>query len=175
MLTANQEVEDSIVSFLQSQERVKLLEGSVKETEEALRLLRISFEEGEISFTGIYVVQGQLVSLKDQLAQSKGDVVTSLIGIYKALGGGWEVRCAPQPTYDQWWLGQSGSRSPSLDAKMTRPTDTDVEKSDGEEAFVPPLPAPPVPDQESVPEQDVVPNQVPAKERGPEPADQVEE
>jgi NodT family efflux transporter outer membrane factor (OMF) lipoprotein len=93
VLTANQEVEDAMVGFLRSQQRVRFLESSVAETEEALRLLTISFEDGAISFTGVFVMQQQLVVRQDQLATARGDVVTSLIEMYKALGGGWEIRC----------------------------------------------------------------------------------
>jgi NodT family efflux transporter outer membrane factor (OMF) lipoprotein len=93
VLTANQEVEDALVAFLRNQQRVKNLESSVEETKEALRLLTISFEDGAISFTGVFVMQGELAAVQDQLAQTRGDVVTSLIAVYKALGGGWEIRC----------------------------------------------------------------------------------
>ena len=138
-----------------------MLEGSIKETEEALRLLRISFEEGEISFTGIYVVQGQLVSLKDELAQSKGDVVTSLIGIYKALGGGWEVRCAPHPTYDEWWLEQSAAQSLNQYPGVGGSSEADREGTDDGDSFVPPLPAPPALGLDAAPEQGGDSEQVP--------------
>lgn len=93
VLTANQEVEDAMVAFLRNQQRVKLLEASVAETQEALRLLTISFEDGAISFTGIFVMQGELAAAQDRLAQTRGEVATSLIDLYKALGGGWEIRC----------------------------------------------------------------------------------
>ena len=64
----------------------------MQKTEEALKLLTISYEDGLISFTGVFVMQAELVSALDQLAQTRGDVVTSLISLYKALGGGWEIR-----------------------------------------------------------------------------------
>lgn len=92
VLTANQEVEDALVAFLRTQERVQFLQTSVAETEESLRLLTISFNEGDIDFTGVFLLQGELVGLQDRLAQTRGQVVTSLIQLYKALGGGWEVR-----------------------------------------------------------------------------------
>ena len=38
-------------------------------------------------------MQGVLVGAQDQLAATRGDVVTSLISLHKALGGGWEIRC----------------------------------------------------------------------------------
>ena len=93
VLNANQEVEDALVAFLQNQERVRYLETNVRETQEALKLLTISFEEGLTDFTGVFVLQGTLVAAQDQLAQTRGEVVTSLISLYKALGGGWEIRC----------------------------------------------------------------------------------
>jgi NodT family efflux transporter outer membrane factor (OMF) lipoprotein len=93
VLTANQEVEDALVAFLRNQQRVRYLEAAVKETQETLRLVTISFEEGDIDFTGIFVLQGVLAPQQDRLAQARGDVAASLIGLYKALGGGWEIRC----------------------------------------------------------------------------------
>ncbi len=93
VLIANQEVEDSIAAFLQAQERYRDLEKSVTATEESLRLLTLSFEEGEIDFSGVFLLQGVLVGAQNNLAQAQGEIVTSLISLYKALGGGWEARC----------------------------------------------------------------------------------
>ena len=72
VLTANQEVEDALVAFLRNQQRVRFLESTVKETQEALRLLTISFNEGDISFTGVFIMQGDLAAKQDQLAQARG-------------------------------------------------------------------------------------------------------
>ena len=99
VLNANQEVEDAMVAFLRSLQRVEHLQITVEETEKALELLTISFEEGDISFTGVFVLQGELSERQDQLAQSRGEVVTSLISLYKALGGGWEIRCPNSSRY----------------------------------------------------------------------------
>ncbi len=93
VLTANREVEDALVTYLKNQERVEHLKQAVRETSEALRLVVISYEEGERDFTGVYVLQEALVINQDSLVVARGDVVASLIDLYKALGGGWEVRC----------------------------------------------------------------------------------
>jgi NodT family efflux transporter outer membrane factor (OMF) lipoprotein len=93
VLTANQEVEDSLVAFLRTQNAVASLGRSANETQRALELQLINFKEGESDFTGVFVLQGDLVQKQDQLAAAQGEVVTSLISLYKALGGGWEVRC----------------------------------------------------------------------------------
>jgi hypothetical protein len=75
------------------------LEETVKETQAALKLLTISFDEGDISFTGVFIMQGELARNQDQLAQAQGDIATSLISLYKALGGGWEIRCSGFETH----------------------------------------------------------------------------
>ena len=92
VLTANQEVEDGLVAFLQDQDRVKSLADSAKATERALELALIKFEEGEADFNGVFVLQSDLTEKQDQLAAAQGDVVTGLVSVYKAIGGGWQIR-----------------------------------------------------------------------------------
>ena len=92
VLTANQEVEDAMIAVVKNHDRVRYLEVAVKESEEALKLLTISFEEGDIDFTGVFLMQGVVATNQDQLAAARGSVVRSLISLYKALGGGWEMR-----------------------------------------------------------------------------------
>ncbi len=43
-----------------------------------------------MDYSTIFVVQGFLTSIQDQQAGAEGKVVTSLIKVYRALGGGWE-------------------------------------------------------------------------------------
>ena len=64
VLTANQEVEDAMIAFLQTQERYRFLNKSVQATEESLKLLTLSFEEGEIDFSSVFLLQGALVATK---------------------------------------------------------------------------------------------------------------
>jgi NodT family efflux transporter outer membrane factor (OMF) lipoprotein len=92
VLTANQEVEDSLVAYLQRQQRVERLAATVEATERALQLELIRFKEGESDFTGVFVLQNDLTQKQDQFAIGKGDVINSLIGVYRALGGGWQIR-----------------------------------------------------------------------------------
>jgi hypothetical protein len=39
----------------------------------------------------VFVLQGDLTLVQDQLAVAKGNIILSLINVYKALGGGWEI------------------------------------------------------------------------------------
>jgi len=92
VLTANREVEDALVSFLKRREQASRLASSVDATRKSLDLLLIQFKEGKIDYSSVFVLQGVLTSDEDRLAAAEGKVVTSLIEVYKALGGGWEIR-----------------------------------------------------------------------------------
>lgn len=93
VLSANEEVENALVSFFRTQQQVEFLSNSTNATQEALDLALILFKEGETDFTPVFVLQGDLAEKQDQLAAARGKVVTSLIDVYRALGGGWEFRC----------------------------------------------------------------------------------
>jgi hypothetical protein len=42
------------------------------------------------------LLQQNLVGLEDTLAQAQGEIATGLIQVYRALGGGWQIRLAPE-------------------------------------------------------------------------------
>jgi len=46
-------------------------------------------------FNRVALVEQNLVQQQDLLAQSRGEISLGLIDVYKALGGGWQIRCAP--------------------------------------------------------------------------------
>lgn len=77
VLTANQEVEDSLVAFLKKQERLTELRASVDATRNALELVTIQYKEGESDFTGVFVMQRELVELQELLAETQGDITHS--------------------------------------------------------------------------------------------------
>ena len=92
VLTAGREVEDGIVVFLRSQRRTNELVLSANEAEiavkEALKLSR----DVKFDLNTAFVTANFLVGQQDKLAQAQGDIALGLIQIYKALGGGWEIR-----------------------------------------------------------------------------------
>jgi len=47
--------------------------------------------QGLTDFLTVLVVQGNLLTTQDALAQTEGEVAIELIALYKALGGGWEI------------------------------------------------------------------------------------
>ena len=92
VLLANEEAENAIVSFLRFQNETELLESSVDDAKEAVRVASRNYEAGEFDFNRLFTLQQFLVAQQDQLAAVRGNVARSLIQLYRALGGGWEIR-----------------------------------------------------------------------------------
>jgi NodT family efflux transporter outer membrane factor (OMF) lipoprotein len=100
VLSAAQDVENGLVTFLQAQQRTKHQAASVKAAEKAVKIALAQYKAGTVDFTRVTQVEQTLVSQQDDLAQAQGQIVTGLIQVYKALGGGWQIReigCDPHP------------------------------------------------------------------------------
>jgi hypothetical protein len=52
----------------------------------------IQYSQGSTDFTTVLVAQQALLNVQDNLANAMGNISTNLVGIYRALGGGWEIR-----------------------------------------------------------------------------------
>ncbi len=50
------------------------------------------YREGLTDFNRVFTLQDILVQQQDRLAQAQGDIVQGYIAIYRALGGGWQIR-----------------------------------------------------------------------------------
>jgi NodT family efflux transporter outer membrane factor (OMF) lipoprotein len=92
VLTAQQEVEDSLVAFLKAQDQAGFLAKSATTARGALDLAIRQYREGVVNFTTVLVAQQSLLSVQDNLATTLGDIASNLVAAYRALGGGWEVR-----------------------------------------------------------------------------------
>jgi outer membrane protein TolC len=92
VLSAQQEVEDNLVGFLRGQERVTLLAQAVSAAKRSVDLATIQYREGATDYTTVLTAQQALLEQQDRLVLSRGDVPQNLIGLYRALGGGWELR-----------------------------------------------------------------------------------
>lgn len=92
VLAAHREVEDAMAQFLQSQEQAEQLNISSNATERSVELVRIQYKEGATDFGRVFVLEASLVAAQDQLIASRASVAIGLARVYKALGGGWQVR-----------------------------------------------------------------------------------
>jgi outer membrane protein TolC len=91
ILIAFEETEDALVSFGNEQDRRDRLAATVEADETAFELANVQYKAGLTDFLTVLDAQRELYSNQDLLAQSQTRVTASLIGLYKALGGGWSV------------------------------------------------------------------------------------
>jgi NodT family efflux transporter outer membrane factor (OMF) lipoprotein len=92
VLNALREVEDALVQFLRSQERAAKLQESVDAMQRAVQTASLQFGEGKIDYDRVFILQISLVRLQDELVRAKAEEAIGLIRVYKALGGGWQLR-----------------------------------------------------------------------------------
>lgn len=98
VLRAGEETENGIIFFLRSQERVRYLTESVVAAEKAVRIALAQYKGGTVDFNRVALLEQNLVQQQNLLAQAQGDVALGLIQVYRALGGGWEIRYTGCPT-----------------------------------------------------------------------------
>jgi NodT family efflux transporter outer membrane factor (OMF) lipoprotein len=105
VLRAAQEAEDSMTAFLRSGEEVGYRFESEKAALRAVDLALIQYREGATDYTTVLNTQQTLVATQDQLTAVRGEVAQNLIALYKALGGGWQMRqgraLLPQATKEE--------------------------------------------------------------------------
>ncbi|HQH27570.1 MAG TPA: TolC family protein, partial [Oligoflexia bacterium] len=91
VLLAQREVEDELVSFVKGQDLVRLLGEAAQAAKKTVELSKIQYDGGATDYTTVINAQAALLEQEDALARARGSVPQALIGVYRALGGGWEL------------------------------------------------------------------------------------
>ena len=92
VLTAGREVQTPLRGFLRSREQAEDLDRSVKAATAATQLGVQQYRTGTIDFNRVFNLETTQVQQQDQLAVAAGNIALNLINVYRALGGGWELR-----------------------------------------------------------------------------------
>jgi len=92
VLKAQQEVENALIAFLKAQQRAQKLAGSTAAAKKAVELAMLQYREGIADFTTVLTAEQNLLSQQDALAVTLGEISSNLVGVYRALGGGWQIR-----------------------------------------------------------------------------------
>jgi outer membrane protein TolC len=92
VLRAQQEVEDSLVGFLRKQQEAGFLNDSVKASQRSVDLSMLQYKEGLVDYQRVLDSQRFLTDQQDVWTAARGDVILNLIAMYKAMGGGWQIR-----------------------------------------------------------------------------------
>ena len=90
VLTALEETENALVDFGREQVRRDYLRESARSVTEAMVLARQRYDSGVTDFLSVLDAERTQLDVQAQLAASETRTATSLVAIYKALGGGWQ-------------------------------------------------------------------------------------
>lgn len=84
-------MENSLVAFYKSQERLKFLLKEVEQNRLAVELANERYTKGLTGFVDVLTAERSLYASQSSLSLSQTAVSTNLVSLYKALGGGWEM------------------------------------------------------------------------------------
>jgi NodT family efflux transporter outer membrane factor (OMF) lipoprotein len=90
VLTAFKEVEDALVAYANEQQRFRSLELAVNASFLSVKMANERYDHGLTMFLDVLQAQESLFQAQRNLADSKAQLSTDLIILYKALGGGWQ-------------------------------------------------------------------------------------
>lgn len=91
VLSALEEVENALTGYAAARERVDARRAAAEAARTAAELSRNLYQSGLADFQQVLETQRTQLTAEDGLAAADATLRTSLIALYKALGGGWEV------------------------------------------------------------------------------------
>jgi multidrug efflux system outer membrane protein len=87
VLSALEETENALVSFREDQERLVKLVDQARESARAASIARVRYREGAVDFLALLDAERTELQAEDAVAQAEAAVFTSVVKLYKALGG----------------------------------------------------------------------------------------
>jgi NodT family efflux transporter outer membrane factor (OMF) lipoprotein len=110
VLRAAQEVDDGVTGFLREQDAAVFFENAVVAADNAVGLALVQYREGAVDYQRVLDTQRVLLSSQNDLVNTRSAAATNLIALYKALGGGWELRVG-SPVIDEGTKKEMEERS----------------------------------------------------------------
>jgi len=97
VLQAQREVEDAIVSYIKSHEQVVAYGLSAEAAQRASDIATLQYRDGLVPFNTVINTMQSLLRQQELLVSARGNVATGLVDVYRAIGGGWEIRADRDP------------------------------------------------------------------------------
>jgi len=92
VLKAQQEVQDEITQFIETRASEQFLVTANRAAVKSTQLAIIRYREGESDFTPVLDAERQQLKVQTSLTNAKGEIPKALVALYRALGGGWQIR-----------------------------------------------------------------------------------
>ena len=87
VLRALEETENALVNYREDQQRLVKLTDQARESTRAATIARVRYREGVVDFLALLDAERTQLQAEDAVAQAEAGVFTSVIALYKALGG----------------------------------------------------------------------------------------
>jgi NodT family efflux transporter outer membrane factor (OMF) lipoprotein len=92
VLAAAQEVEDGLTGLIFARQEADYIWQGIVSSKKSMELALLQYEEGFVDYQRVLDSTRSMTTKQDQYAQLQGKIVTNVISLYKALGGGWQIR-----------------------------------------------------------------------------------
>ena len=92
VLSAQREVEDGLAAFANEQRVVSLLKRAATSARRSAALALVQYKGGQTDYTTVVSAEQNQLAVEDSLASNQGNVALGIIAVYRALGGGWQIR-----------------------------------------------------------------------------------
>ena len=134
VLQAQKEVQDNMTRFVESRKTELILIKASTSAVKATQLALIRYREGESDYTPVLNALRQQLQVQNLLTQAKGEIPAALVALYRALGGGWQIRnredIIPKPIKEQMgkrtdWgtlLKQENHQPPATEGQQLKQT-----------------------------------------------------
>ncbi|QTA85669.1 efflux transporter outer membrane subunit [Desulfonema magnum] len=90
VLSALEDIENALVTYANEQQKLKNLQIAADAARSAAELAEQQYTTGMVGFSDVLDAQRSLLSFENDLVETRGSVLSDLIRLYKALGGGWQ-------------------------------------------------------------------------------------
>ncbi|MGO9600737.1 MAG: efflux transporter outer membrane subunit [Isosphaeraceae bacterium] len=148
VLTAAQEVQTALRGFLRSQEQAEALARGAAAAVAATNIEEKLFSDLKADVNRLFTLANARLQAQDQLSVAQGNIALNLINVYRALGGGWELR-----------LQSDRPGGPPIATATPPPMPVGGSPAGGPTAVPPVMPAAPVPND--------LPEALPKRDSGP--------
>jgi len=92
VLNAARDVEDSMSGIAYTQKEAGYINKGVLSSKRSMELSLLQYEEGLADYQRVLDSTRAMTQKQDQYAQLQGQIATEFVSLYKALGGGWQIR-----------------------------------------------------------------------------------
>jgi len=122
VLQAQQEVEDARAAFAAAQAALAALTDAADSARRTTQLAFVRYKEGAADYTTVLTSLQLELQVEDGLASARGAVPLALVSVYRALGGGWQLREGQQllpadtrkEMHQRTWWGHLPDGGPEL-------------------------------------------------------------